>query len=260
MADIPNVILGELIDPTSFGNAVVNRLNGIAKGQLTTVVKIGSPGAGTFVKADYPGLIAVKVMLQGSGGAGGGCGSTAANEGSAGGGGGGGGYVERIYTWSQLSASESFVVPAGGVGVNNAAGGDGSAATFSAGNGIAANGGAGGLSVGGVTFEYINALPGDGGAKNGTVHAEQSGQPGQAPSAVGQRNYGGTGGASHWGTGGTGGNAITAIGGNGSGGRNGGGGGGGANRPGQGSNRKGGNGGDGFIWFEIIILEEGQTA
>jgi len=71
--------------------------------------------SGTFKKADYPGLRAVKAHCQGGGGGSGGAGTTGASESAEGGGGGGGGYACSTLLVSELGASETVTVGAGGV-------------------------------------------------------------------------------------------------------------------------------------------------
>jgi hypothetical protein len=86
---------------------------------------------GTFTKADYPWLRAIRVRLVGGGGGGGGVAATASTTASAGTGGGGGGYAERFYTnVSSLGASVSVTVGAGGAANSGAAGGGGGVTEF----------------------------------------------------------------------------------------------------------------------------------
>jgi hypothetical protein len=96
--------------------------------------------SGTFTKASYPWLRAVRVRVQGGGGAGGGAQTTASNEGSGGSGGAGGNYSESLITdIAGLSASVSVTVGAGGTGVSAANGNAGGASSF--GGIVSANGG-----------------------------------------------------------------------------------------------------------------------
>jgi hypothetical protein len=97
---------------------------------------------GTFTKASYPGLRAVRVRLVGGGGAGGGSSAPAAGNHSKGGGGGGGGYAESFILAASLGTSETITIGAGGTGVSGANGNDGGASSF--GTLVAANGGEGG--------------------------------------------------------------------------------------------------------------------
>ena len=96
--------------------------------------------SGTFVKADYPWLNAIRVKCQGAGGGGG-----AANVDNTGGsGGGGGGYAEHfISDINSLAASENVTVGAGGAGGTTASGASGNPSSF--GSAVVCNGGAFGL-------------------------------------------------------------------------------------------------------------------
>jgi hypothetical protein len=103
--------------------------------------------SGTFTKASYPWLRAIRVKVQGAGGGGGGAGA----DDSSGGGGGGGAYTEKFITdIAGLSSSETITVGSagsGGAAGNNAgtAGGNSSFGTL-----LVANGGSGGNGSGGV--------------------------------------------------------------------------------------------------------------
>ncbi|MFD7157942.1 hypothetical protein ACFV9C_25295 [Kribbella sp. NPDC059898] len=131
-------------------------------------------GSANFVKPTGPAARLHIVELWGPGGAGGGC--VGAGSGTAeGGGGGAGGYVRRVYADSELSASEPFLIGAGGTGVSGNNGNPGSASstfkalTAGAGAGgsvmtsgttdAGANGGQGGTGSGG----QLNAQGSDGG-------------------------------------------------------------------------------------------------
>lgn len=108
--------------------------------------------SGTFDKADYPWLRAVRVKVVGGGGGGGGVGSPAAGESAAAGGGGGGGYAEALVAVGDLAASETVTVGAGGTrgefGTAGTAPTDGGASSF--GSHAAADGG---------TAAFSNANP-----------------------------------------------------------------------------------------------------
>jgi hypothetical protein len=131
--------------------------------------------SGTFEKADYADLRAIKVKLVGGGGGGRGLsGTTSIGEA----GGGGGGYVEKFITdIAGLSASETITVGAGGSSGSNADGGAGGSTTAF---GLTGGGGAGattsGRGLGGTaTSGDLNIEGGDGGGGlNGlTVFAQQ---------------------------------------------------------------------------------------
>lgn len=100
---------------------------------------------GSFTKASYPGLRAVRTRVQAGGGAGAGSDATAAGESSAGNGGGGGGYSESFILEDDLAASETVTVGAGGSGVLGGTGNNGGNSSF--GTHCTASGGTGGSIV-----------------------------------------------------------------------------------------------------------------
>jgi hypothetical protein len=116
------------------------------------------PATGSFVKADYVGLTAIRVRVIGGGGGGGGAAAAGGANVSVAGGGGGGGYSERFIVESALAATETVTIGAGGAGGvagNNAGstGGASSLGTLAVGNGGvggAGSGAAGGGAVSGV--------------------------------------------------------------------------------------------------------------
>lgn len=119
-------------------------------------------GSGTFTKATYPWLRAIKIKCQAAGGGGGGSGT---NNNYQGAGGGAGGYTEKFYTTiSSLSASITVTVGAkgtgGAAGANDGtAGGDSSFGTI-----VVATGGSGGKngnSTAGDTAGGGASTPGD---------------------------------------------------------------------------------------------------
>ncbi len=195
-----------LTTPTiaDFTNANHNHTSAAQGGLLTQpTIQVYAAGSGTWTKP--AGLTHVVVECQGPGG-GGGQGTTTNN----GGGGGGGGYCRKFYLASALSATEAYVVGAGGAGHQNSAGSgsNGSAAStwksLSGGAGTGGgqtNGGQGGASSGGD----IN-IPGQTGSSNGTATLVNFG--GNAFLGMG-----GSGGG--YGSGGYPGNASGANGGNG---------------------------------------------
>lgn len=83
----------------------------------------------TFVKADYPGLRAIRVRLVGGGGGGSGSDATTAAQQATGGGGSGAGYAESWILESDLAASEAITVGQGGAA--SSAGGPGNDGTDS---------------------------------------------------------------------------------------------------------------------------------
>lgn len=109
------------------------------RGALYTTVRFTA--SGSFVKANYPWLRAVRVRLVGGGGGGGG----AALTGRSGGGGGGGGYAEAMLAASALAASVTVTVGAGGtVSAGDTDGGAGGTTSFGA-HVVATGGGGGGM-------------------------------------------------------------------------------------------------------------------
>ena len=131
---------------------------------------------GSFTKASYPWLRAVRAKVQAGGGGGGG---SAGGSGEAcAGGGGGGGYAESLVDVDALGASETVTVGAGGAG--GAAGNNG--------------GGAGGASSFGA---HVSAGPGQGGSGSESATGNAStggGAPGGG--SVGQvKQWGARGGA-----------------------------------------------------------------
>lgn len=99
---------------------------------------------GTFSKATYPWLKAIKVRLVGGGGGSSGCGGV-----SGGSGGAGGGYAESFITDIASLASSVTVTVGGGGGGGSSSPGDGSAGgTSSFGSLVSATGGGGGVITG----------------------------------------------------------------------------------------------------------------
>ena len=116
--------------------------------------------SGNFVKANYPGLVAVIVECQGGGGGGGGSGTTGAGEASAGSGGGGGGYSRSLILVGDLDASEAVTVGAGGAPAS--VGNDSVFDTIS--GEVRAKAGLGGTQSGNTTVHGLIAGGGAGGA------------------------------------------------------------------------------------------------
>lgn len=124
--------------------------------------------SGTFVKADYPWLRAIRVKVCGGGGGGAGCtanpGSTSRDVGR---GGGGGGYGESFITNIEgLAASETVTVGAGGAGGAAGANSGSNGGTSSFGTFVSASGGTRGI-YGGVVADGTSmflATPSGGGS------------------------------------------------------------------------------------------------
>lgn len=138
---------------------------------------------GTFDSTQYPSYAWCYIELVGGGGGGGGCGTTGTSEASAGSGGGGGGYTSGWVKISDMAASESVIVGAGGLGgtsgTNN--GSNGNASSF--GSFLTANGGSGGSSNTAASGNGIARTP----AGNGGTLVSNT-------SYVAQRHEGSTGG------------------------------------------------------------------
>lgn len=154
--------------------------------------------SGTFSKASYPGLKAVRIRAVGGGGGGGGSNAATANNHSIAGGGGGGGYAETFVLAASLAASETLTVGAGGAAGSSGTGGTGGTSSF--GTHAVATGGLGGSIVTNTAL-YLSAPGGAGGAgTTGTLKI--GGNPGELGTGYATLGIGGTGGASMMGPGG----------------------------------------------------------
>ena len=122
--------------------------------------------SGTFTKATYPWLRAVRVKVQGAGGGSGGTETTGAGEFKASGGGGAGGYGESFILATSLSASETVTVGAGGAGGAAGANNGSNGGSSSFGTHVTANGGDG-SSAG--TSARTSATFGNAGGQGGTA-------------------------------------------------------------------------------------------
>jgi len=192
---------------------------------------------GTFTKATYPWLRAIKVYVAGGGGGGGGAATNAAGSGSAGKGGGGGATAVKFFddtAVGSLSASVTVTVGTGGAGGaagnnNGSAGGQSAFGTTTANGGGGGNGGAsttpvkaGALSNGGGSSTTSNAdvtFPGSpsvygvilsantvgnggtGGSTGGDSFLGSGGSPGAAAVSGSAGVLGGGGGAGYAGSG-----------------------------------------------------------
>jgi hypothetical protein len=116
----------------------------VNNGELREVVYFTS--SGTFTKATYPWLNAIKIKCQGAGGGSGGSGATGAGQVNSGGSGGGGVYAESFITdIDGLASSITVTIGAGGAAgaAGNNAGSNGGSSSF--GTVVSANGGNGGV-------------------------------------------------------------------------------------------------------------------
>lgn len=121
---------------------------------------------GTFTKATYPWLRAIRVKTVGAGGGSGGAATTGAGEVAAGAGGGGGAYAESFITdIAGLSASVTVTVGAGGAGGAAGANAGSTGGDSSFGSAVIAKGGNGGAAG------FANTAPtmGNGGATGGSA-------------------------------------------------------------------------------------------
>jgi hypothetical protein len=158
-------IAGELgVEPSGTAATVRARLDdGLGLREVVTFTSNG-----TFTKATYPWLRAVRVRVHGGGGGGGGGGSTAAGTTRISGGGAGGGYAESFLLASAVGSSETVTVGAGGAGgaaTGDSAGTSGGASSF--GSLVTADGGGNGFTIARTT-SGVNG--------NGVVGATSSGQ------------------------------------------------------------------------------------
>lgn len=209
---------------------------------------------GTFTKADYPGLRAVRVRCVGGGGAGGGAGTTAAGQGGPGGGGGSGAYAEAWILDADIATTEAVTVGTGGTG-GTGAGGAGNDSVFDTISGeVRADGGSGGgaASVAAVLSSFGNR-GGGGLASNSTGDLVMEGSDGTNGfgTAV-NRIHPGAGGASMM----SGVQSQTVVGTTAAGGAGvlyGGGGGGAGNGESQGAAASGGNGADGIVIVDVYV-------
>jgi hypothetical protein len=206
--------------------------------------------SGTFSKADYPWLRAIRVKVQGAGGGGGGCPATGATQISVGGPGGGGVYAESFITdIAGLDASVTVTRGAGGAGGAAGANNGATGGTSSFGALVSANGGTLGLQG------FLSAAPSlqTGGARTttGTGNIVQDG--GAATSSFGLNNdfvAAGVSGHSFLNPGG-GGNGAFQTGANGISGNLGSGGSPGINAQNQATARSGGAGGNGIVIVDL---------
>jgi hypothetical protein len=163
--------------------------------------------SGSFAAADYPGLRAVRVRVQGGGGAGGGAPATTSPQISGGGGGTAGGWSEKFLHVGDLDASETVTVGAGGTGNSGAAGGAGGTSSFGA--HCQATGGAGGVIVAAGTTQVL-ILGATGGVGSGGDLNARGDTPGAAFRMDGGSRFGGGQGAnSPYGSGGSLGLSVT---------------------------------------------------
>lgn len=122
--------------------------------------------SGTFTKASYTGLRAVKAICVGGGGGGGGTAATAGSTVAAAGGGGGGGYTEKWILAASLASSETVTVGAAGTAGSAGANDGGTGGTSSFGAFCSASGGGGGEGIG-ASSSSVSTAGGAGGTGTG---------------------------------------------------------------------------------------------
>jgi len=151
-------------------------------------------GSGTFTKANYPWLRAIKVRLVGGGGGSGSCGSQdGSNLFSSAGGGGGGGYAEKFITDIGSVASSVTVTIGGGGGGGasaGATGGDGGTTSFGS---ISATGGTGGQGTSSNNTVPVARYGGAGGVGSGGDINIEGGAGGTGVALAGYGTSGGNG-------------------------------------------------------------------
>ncbi len=251
-ADVNNAIVAvqnELgINPRGSFASVRQRLDEEISGLREVVVFTAD---GSFNKADYPWLRAVRVWVVGGGGGGGGAEQTSGSQASAGAGGGGGGYAESLIPAADLSSSVAVTVGAAGSTTSGGAGGDGGTSSF--GELVEAPGGNGGEVASASSATNVNGSLSNSSPFAGDI--QRRGDPGdEGFGTESPRNVkGGAGGSSPLGSGGRA-NMTTSVGSSGFGAPSpgfGGGGGGGARVGSVGSSVSGGSAHPGAVIVEM---------
>lgn len=133
--------------------------------------------SGTFTKADYVGLRAVRVKAVGGGGGGGGAATTAAAQGATSGAGAGACYAESFILAADIADTETVTVGTGGTAGAAGANGGGTGVSSSFGTTVVAPGGDGG---GGATASgsTTGTAGGDGSSTGGVGDIVIAGQDG----------------------------------------------------------------------------------
>jgi hypothetical protein len=164
--------------------------------------------SGTFTKATYPWLRAIKIKVQAGGGGSGGVATTPAGTWNASAGGGGGGYAERFFTnIASLDASVTVIVGNGGAGAaaGNNSGSAGGISDFGGSENAWRTRATGGSFGEGMSARntFTTSLPGIGGdgLDGDLLISGSSGVPGLALNTSAFGNYPGFGGGSVLGAG-----------------------------------------------------------
>lgn len=165
------------IDPTSevwilvskrYSQGIWKRIHGHGGGPsgpfVINQIVISTPGAGTYTPSTN--MAEVQIEIIGGGGGGGGSGEPFPEGGGPGGGGGAAGYVSKIFSSTDIGASQSYFIGSGGNGgVGNANAPDGTDSTFASGSLLmTASGGKGGAAA---TPAALTVGAGYGGAASG---------------------------------------------------------------------------------------------
>ena len=136
--------VGEVLKSVDLNDTFADKAVKSAGYQFNQTVYFTS--SGTFTKATYPWLRAIRVRLVGGGGGGAGCGTTAGGEVAYGTGGGGAAYAEKFITdIAGLSASVTVTIGSGGAGGAAGANNGSLGGTSSFGALLEAGGGNGGI-------------------------------------------------------------------------------------------------------------------
>jgi hypothetical protein len=163
--------------------ALGDAVDGVVGGGFLFQQTVYFASSGSFVKANFPGLRAIRVRMVGGGGGGGGAPITSAGQVSMGGGGSGGEYREVFITdISGLDASVTVTRGAGGAGSAGISGTAGGKSIFGS---VEAEGGGRGVSVAAGAVPRVTPFSdvgGSGGA--GSADLSVPGQRGQAGHAV----------------------------------------------------------------------------
>lgn len=217
--------------------------------------RVAFSASGTFTKANYAGLRAVRVFCIGGGGGGGGASTTSSTQASVGGGGGGGGYGESWILAASLGTDETVTIGAAGSAGTAGANNGGSGGTTSFGSLVVATGGAGGEGDAAGTTVAITAggAGGAGTTADISINGAEGGVGIRIPGTNAATSMVGPGGASQMGPGGRPSNANAGGAGIAPAGGFGGGGSGGSRVPGQGTDVAGGAGRIGYCYVDVYI-------
>jgi len=184
--------------PTAGQKLVFDGTNWVNLDGYVYVDTVYYTSSGTFTKATYPWLRAIRVKVQ-AGGGGGGC------ETGGGGGGGGGAYREAFITnISGLDASITVTTGAGGAGSNVTASSGATGGASSFGSIVSAGGGGGSGNGGGGQGSSV-------GSGGDLAVSGSSGGVGLRTLTISSNGFGGPGGGSHLGGGGRADGPATAL-------------------------------------------------